>query len=137
MLWGHSLIKIKWDRGKIFSKIGKLTTTNKDKKVTYYNSSLKLWLERKYTIELMLVKNWRKGLVFLVAKRIKAKNGVFTIVHPIWSQWEFPVFWSHQGLQEIFLSHNKIEKNCVILQTNWLSDSSSDYKIAGFSSNLL
>ena len=81
MLWGHSLIKIKWDREKIFSKIGKLTTTNKDKKVTYYNSSLKLWLERKYTIELMLMKNWRKGLVFLVAKRIKAKNGVFTIVN--------------------------------------------------------
>ena len=41
----------------IFSKIGKwLTPTIKDKKVTCSNSSLRLWFERKYVIELMPVK---------------------------------------------------------------------------------
>ena len=43
----------------------------KEKKVTYSNSSLKLWKERKYTISIILVKKYEKGLIFLVAKRVK------------------------------------------------------------------
>ena len=35
------------------------------------NSSLKLWIERKYAIELIPVKIYKKGLVFLVARALK------------------------------------------------------------------
>ena len=39
------------ESGENLSKIGEWhTPTNKDKKVTYSNSSLKLWIERKYTV---------------------------------------------------------------------------------------
>ena len=58
LFWGNSLIKFKWEWEKFFSKIGKwLTPTIKDKKVTCSNSSLRLWFERKYVIELMPVKS--------------------------------------------------------------------------------
>ena len=43
----------------------------KDKKVTYSNSSLKLWKERKYAISIILAKKYKKGLTFLVAKTVK------------------------------------------------------------------
>ena len=36
----------------------------KHKKVTYSNSSLKLWMERKYANEFMPVKSYKKGPVF-------------------------------------------------------------------------
>ena len=49
VVWGHSLITIKWDWCKFFHKIEKwLIPTIKDKKVACSNSSLKLWSERKY-----------------------------------------------------------------------------------------
>lgn len=48
-----------------------LTTTVKDKNVTYCNSSVKLWLERKYNIKLIPFETYKDGLVFLVAKAIK------------------------------------------------------------------
>ena len=38
----------------------------KSKKVIYSNSSLKVWLERKYAIDLIPVKGYKKGFVFLV-----------------------------------------------------------------------
>ena len=67
LFWGHSLIIIKWDCGKFFPKIGKwLTPIIKSKKVIYSNSSLKVWLERKYAIDLIPVKGYKKGFVFLV-----------------------------------------------------------------------
>ena len=57
LLWGHSLIIIKWD--KFFPKIGKwLTPTIKDKKVAYFNSLPKVWIERKYAIDLIPVKSY-------------------------------------------------------------------------------
>ena len=43
----------------------------KDEKVTYSNSSLKLWKDRKYTSELAPVKIYKKVLVFFVAKIVK------------------------------------------------------------------
>ena len=68
---GNSLIIIKWDWGKFFPKIGKrLTLTIECKKVTYSNSSLNLWIERKYAIELIPVKSYKKCLIFLAAKTL-------------------------------------------------------------------
>ena len=55
-----------------FPKIGKgLAPTIKDKKVTYSNSSIKLRIMRKYAVELIPVKSYKKGLVFLVVKTPK------------------------------------------------------------------
>ena len=45
--------------------------TIKDKNVTYANSSRELRIVRKYVIELIPVKSYKKGLVFIVAKTIK------------------------------------------------------------------
>ena len=72
--------------GKFFPKTGKwLTPIIKDKKLTYSNSSLKLWEEKKYTIELIPVKSYKKILLYLVANKVKynrsfakAGKGVFT-----------------------------------------------------------
>ena len=62
---------IKWDSGKFFPKIGKLLTpTIQDKNVTYFNSSLKVWIERKHAIDFISVKNYMKGLVFKLAKEL-------------------------------------------------------------------
>ena len=72
LFWRHSVIINKRNWGKFFTKIVNwLTPTNKDKKVTYSNSTLELWTERKYTIELIQVKSCKKGLAFLVAKTPK------------------------------------------------------------------
>ena len=57
---------------KFSPKAGKwLTPTIKDKNVACSNSSIKLWKERKYGNELKLVKSYKKGLEFLVAKTLK------------------------------------------------------------------
>ena len=70
LLWGHSLIMIKWDWGKFFPKVGKwLTPTFRNQKVTYCSSSL--WIEGKCAIDLIPVKSYKGGLVFLVAKILK------------------------------------------------------------------
>ena len=62
---------IKWDWGTFFPKIGKwLTPTIKDKKVTYPNSLLKLYIEGKHVIDLNPVKSYKKGFVFLVTLTI-------------------------------------------------------------------
>ena len=104
------LIMIKWGWGKFFPEIGKWRTpTIMDKKATYSNSSLKLWIERKYATDLIQVKSQKKGFVFLVSsdtKRYhksfpKASKGVFAIslkqiLHFILTF--IPVFWSQQGL---------------------------------------
>ena len=42
------------------------TYITKDKKVTYPNLSLKLSKIRKYVIELIPVKSYKRGLIFLV-----------------------------------------------------------------------
>ena len=68
LFFGHSL------KLKINVKEGSnqwLTPKIKDKKVTYSNSSLKLWKEGKYLIELIPVENYKKGLVFFVVKTLK------------------------------------------------------------------
>ena len=53
---------------KCFPKIAKwITHTIKDKKVTSSNSSLKLWTDRKYAIELIPV----KSIVFLEWNTLK------------------------------------------------------------------
>ena len=58
LFWVHLFILIKCDWRKFFPEIGKwLTLIVKVKKVPYFNSSLKLWIERKYTIELIPVKS--------------------------------------------------------------------------------
>ena len=71
-------------------KVGKwFTPIVKDKKVTYSNLALKLWKERKYPIELIPVKSYKKGLIFPVVKTmkdltnhwLKASKGVFTIAN--------------------------------------------------------
>ena len=60
------LIIIKLDWGKIFPKVGKwITPTVEEKRVTYSNSTLKLWIETKYAIDLMPVKSDKKVLHFL------------------------------------------------------------------------
>ena len=69
LFWGHSLMIIKWDWGKFFPKIEKwLTPTIKDKNVTFSNSSLTVWIERNYDIDLISVKSYKKDFVFKLAK---------------------------------------------------------------------
>ena len=48
----------------------RLSPIIKDKKVTYSNSSLKLWKKRKYATELIPVKSYNKDLIFLVVKTV-------------------------------------------------------------------
>ena len=48
----------------------RLSSIIKDKKVTYSNSLLKLWKERKYATELIPVKSYKKGLIFFVVKTV-------------------------------------------------------------------
>ena len=43
----------------------------KDKKWIYSNSTLKLWKERKHTIELIPVKSYKKVIVYPVTKTVK------------------------------------------------------------------
>ena len=63
--WTHSLIIIKCDWGKFFSKTWNwITPTINDIGGTYSKSSLKLWIQRKYTIG-------KKGILCLVAKTLK------------------------------------------------------------------
>ena len=39
--------------------------------ITYSNSSLKLWLVKKYAIELISVKGYKQHIAFLMAKTLK------------------------------------------------------------------
>ena len=48
----------------------RLSPIIKDKKVTDSNSSLKLSKEIKYATELVPVKSYKKGLIFLVVKTV-------------------------------------------------------------------
>ena len=41
-------------------------STIKNDKITYSNSSLKVWIERKHAIDVMPVKSYKKGFVFFV-----------------------------------------------------------------------
>ena len=57
---------------KVFPKIGNwLAPTIKDKKATYSNSSLKLWIESKCAFDLMTVKKYKKYFVFLMETTLK------------------------------------------------------------------
>ena len=126
----HSFIIIKCNWEESFPKMGLwLWTFNKGKQVTYSNSSFKLWIERKYAIELIPVKIYKKYLVFLVKKTPK--------VIKIASLWLVKVK-AHALLYFILLSllkpsklvknlllHKRIKKNLIIFQTNRLSNSSS------------
>ena len=48
-----------------------LTPTRKDKKLTYSNSSLELWIETKYGIDLIPVESYKKDFGFLMAMTLK------------------------------------------------------------------
>ena len=105
----------------VFPTKSKITTI-KDIKVIYSNSSLKLWKERKYAIEQILMKSYKNFLVFLVARSLKDNVNPnpcsFTIVYPIsiqcltLFQW-IPVFRSHQRFYEILFPHNQMEKELI------------------------
>ena len=61
-----------------FPRVGKrLAPTTKYKKLTYSNSSLELWKERKYATELTPVKSYKECFVFLVAKTLKDIRNLF------------------------------------------------------------
>ena len=83
LFWEASPIIIKWDWGTFFPKIGKwISPTIKDKNVTYSNSSLMVWIERKYAIDSIPVKSYKKGFAFLVTLKLsfpEASKGAFTI----------------------------------------------------------
>ena len=65
-------ILVKYDWGKFFPKIWKWTTPIiKNKKVTHSNSSNKASKDRKYAIESVPVKIYKKGLIFLITKTVK------------------------------------------------------------------
>ena len=82
---------IKCDWKKFFPKIGKwLYPTIKDKKVTYSNVSLKLWKETGNNIELIPVKSWNKGLVFLVTKTLKDIKNHSLKLAKMFSQYSIP-----------------------------------------------
>ena len=49
----------------------RLSPIIKDKKVTYSKPSLKLWKERKDATELIPVKSYKKGLIFLVVMAVE------------------------------------------------------------------
>ena len=72
LFWGHTLVINKSDLGKFLPKIVKwFTPTIKDKKVTYSNSSLKNYEQRENIPLNLLVKSYKKGPVFFVAKTLK------------------------------------------------------------------
>ena len=48
-----------------------LTPTRNDKKLTYSNSSLELWIETKYDIDLIPVESYKKDSGFLMAMTLK------------------------------------------------------------------
>lgn len=65
----HSLIIIKCNWGEFFPKLGKwISRIINYRKVAYYDTSLELWTEKKFTIKLIPVKSFMEGLVFLVAE---------------------------------------------------------------------
>ena len=69
---GHSLLKIKRGWAKFFHKIRKwLIATIKDKRITSSNTSLKLWIEKKYALDIIPTKNYKKRFVFFVTVTIK------------------------------------------------------------------
>ena len=49
----------------------RLSPIIKDKKVTYSNSSLNLLRERKYATELIPVKSYQRGLIFLEVQTVE------------------------------------------------------------------
>lgn len=56
-----------------FPKRGKsFTLTTKDRKVTYSNPSIKLWIEKKSATKLKSVKSHEEDFVFLVVKTHKS-----------------------------------------------------------------
>ena len=72
LFWWLSLITIKWDQREFFPKIGKwLTPTTKDKKAIYSKASFKLWIEKKCAIDLIPVKSYKKGFLFLLELTLK------------------------------------------------------------------
>ena len=98
----------------IFLKIGKwLTPIIKDKQVTYSNSSLKQWKERKYGTEWIPVKSYNKGLKFLEVdkdskryhKWLANRKGVFYSNACLFQC--FSVLWVHEGLWEICFHTNR------------------------------
>ena len=123
---------IKFDWGKLFPKIEKwLTPEIKDRKVTYFNSSLKFLKERKYVIEFKPVKRYKKGHVFLMAKTLKisqitpnAGKVVFTIVNASFIPM-LPSILEQPILVRNLSPQKQIKKNLTILQTNGLSNLSS------------
>ena len=62
LFWEHSRIIIKLEWGRFFPKIGKWhTLAIKEKKVTCSDSPLKVEIERKYSIDLIQVKEYKSA----------------------------------------------------------------------------
>ena len=101
----------------IFPKIGKrLTPIIKEKKGTYSNSSFNLWKEKKYAIELIPVKFYRKGFIFFVAKTVKDITNHLLMLAKVFSQC--------LSLFQCFpLPVNKKRETLHYMQTNKLSSS--------------
>ena len=92
LIWEYSLMIIKWDWGKFFLKVGKcLTPTIKNEKVIYSNSSPKLWIDRKYAINLIPVKSYKKGFVFLWTMTLKDITNQSLKLVKVFSQISFKV----------------------------------------------
>ena len=95
--------------GNFFPKIGKwLTPIIKDKKLTYSNSSFKLWKERKYAISLIIVKKY-KALIFLVVKTVKDATNHLLKLAKLFSQWLMHQF------TVLFYKNNFIRTKALIL----------------------
>ena len=117
-----------------FSRNGKWPTpTIKDKKVTYSNSSFKLWTEKIYAIELILVKSYKKCLIFVMGKTLRnITNHHYLKLVNVFSQ--FPIAFKvivlsysncsqYSGVIKTFKkftsSNKKFTSSNLILQTKW------------------
>ena len=110
-----------------FSRNGKWPTpTIKDKKVTYSNSSFKLWTERIYAIELILVKSYKKCLIFVMGKTLKnITNHHYLKLVNVFSQ--FPIAFkvnvlSYSNCSQysgVIKTFKKFTSSNLILQSKW------------------
>ena len=61
-------------------------------KVTYSNLPIKLWKERKYVIELILVKSYKKGLIFPVINTVIDITNHWLKLAKVFSQLSIPQY---------------------------------------------
>ena len=100
----------------------RLSPIIKDEKIIYSNSSIKLCKERKYAIELIPVKSYKKGLIFLVVKTVEDITNNLLKLAKVFSQQPMPQF---IPMLPRILEPSRLVRNLTILQTNRPSNSSS------------